>query len=278
MYGGFSAALTELGIEGACDRAVEMGFGFVEGFASTAPDAVNAIPDVKTAAELKTALEKRGLYVACHSVFANVWGNPDAEEALKRQVDIAAAMGSPYFHHTMLPWLTVTEAEPSFEEGIERAVEVAAAVADYAAPLGIRCIYEDQGHYVNGVKGFGIFYSEMKKRCSNVGVCGDFGNILFEDERPEVFFAAFAEDICHIHVKDYLRKEDAVSPGRFWLSAKEDIWLRDTMVGSGIIDFKACMDVLKKVGYNGVFALEVGGPEPFEDNVYQAMEYCQRFW
>ena len=41
-------------------------------------------------------------------------------------------------------------------------MEAAAEVADYAKPLGVKCIYEDQGLFANGVDGFGAFYRQMK--------------------------------------------------------------------------------------------------------------------
>ena len=123
-------------------------------------------------------------------------------------------------------------------------MEAAAEVADYAKPLGVKCIYEDQGLFANGVDGFGAFYKQMKQRCSNVGVCGDMGNSLFVDEGAERFFAAYAEDICHVHVKDYMIRTFAEAPSRNWYPTKGGRWLRETMVGDGNVDVASCMDIL----------------------------------
>lgn len=164
------------------------------------------------------------------------------------------------------------------EERIHSIVEAAGRIADFADQAGIICIYEDQGNYVNGVTGFGRFWEQMKQRSRNVGICGDLGNILFVNETPETFFRAYLKDICHVHVKDYLQKKAAVSPGSYWEKAHGGSWLRDTMVGSGIVDFETCLQLLKEGGYQGSYALELCHPEPFEEGVRQAMEYLERLY
>ena len=51
----------------------------------------------------------------------------------------------------------------------------------------------------------------------NVGVVADLGNILFVGETPEEFVARFAGRICHVHAKDYLRKDSRwPDPGKGW--------------------------------------------------------------
>ena len=57
-------------------------------------------------------------------------------------------------------------------KAIDAAVAAAERIANHAEKFGITCIYEDQGYYVNGVEGVGVFYREIKKHCKNVGVWG----------------------------------------------------------------------------------------------------------
>lgn len=278
MYGYFSGIILDAGIEKACETAVSLGYTSVEDINSMVKGVRNAIPDVTAASQAKNVLDQYGLPVVCHSVIADVWNNKNAEKELKEQADIAKELGAPYLHHTLLPWLTLSPDTPNYNDAIRTAVNVAAKVAHYAETLGITCIYEDQGYYVNGVKGFGGFFDEMKKRCENVGVCGDLGNILFVNEAPESFLEDYIKDIRHIHIKDYLRKKDTISPGLFWMRASDNNWLRDTMVGSGVVNFEACIKVLKEAGYQGAFSLELSPPEPFEEGTQQAIQYLKRFW
>lgn len=277
MYSRFNSMANRIGLEATADFAAEMGFAAVEVLESTGENHPVLIPDVETAKKAKAVLAERGLTVACYSVGSNLYHSPEAVESLMKQAEIAAALDCPFLHHTLLPILRMTEGMPSFEEGIAVAVEAAGRVADFAKPLGIRCIYEDQGLYANGVEGFGVFYRQMKQNCSNIGVCGDIGNSLFVDEGAEKFFAAYAEDICHVHIKDYLRKSVKEAPGKYWLPTRGGNWLRDTLIGDGVVDFDACMQILKNVGYDGVYALENEHPEPFEEGVKQAMNFLGRW-
>ena len=274
MYARFADMLAQHGIEKTAEYAVKMNFTSVEMF----EDAVSkkyTISDLTTAGNVKKVLKENDLSMACYSVYANVWKNKETIKDLMRLVEIATELGAKYFHHTLLPGSRLQD-RPTYEEGIREAVNAASQIADYASQMGLICIYEDQGQYVNGVKGFGGFWTEMKKRCGNIGICADLGNIMFVNESPETFLEAYVKDVCHVHVKDYLWKKASISPGRYWHRAKGDNWLRDTMVGSGVINFEACMKILKKAEYSGAFALELGHPEPYDDGVMQAMEYLQR--
>ena len=277
MYAHFSEALKELGPEKAADLACGMGFSSVEMFESAMDATPGLIKDVEEAKQIRKIFEERGLHFSCYSLYANLYHKPEVEASLCRHAEIAAALGSPYLHHTSLPWITMNADSPQADEAIETAVEAASKVARYAAPLGITCIYEDQGMYLNGLKGFGTFYQEMKNRCSNVGICGDAGNILFVDEYPDPFFETFKQEIKHVHLKDYLVKEGPQAPGSHWYPTKGGKWLRDTMIGDGVVNFEALITSLKSVGYDGALALEIGHPEPFELGAKLAMEHVNRF-
>lgn len=256
MYSAFVGNVKEYGWEKAADIAVELGFDAVEMFDVTGP---NTEPVLKTAEEAKEArriLESRGLNMACYSVYADAYGAPESVEQLKHHAEMAAHCGSPYLHHTILSWIAEGEGQPEFDEGIDFAVNVAEEVANHAKNFGVTCIYEDQGLYLNGVDGFAAFFYELKTRCSNVGVCGDMGNSLFIDVPAEEFFRAFKDDIKHVHIKDYYRETTEKAPADDWYITKGGAWLKDCMLGKGVVNFDECMEVLKEIGYTGPLALE----------------------
>lgn len=278
MYSRFIPTLAKLGAPATADYAANLGFSSVEVLEVTSPGHPSVIPDRETAKTVRQALAERELTVACYSVGTCVYRSPAAEESLKYQAEIAAELGSPFLHHTLLPWLKRTGDLPSFDEALEITADAAARVAKYAAPLGITCLYEDQGLYANGVTGFGTFYREIKNRAANVGVCGDVGNVLFVDESPVPFFREFIDEIRHVHIKDYLYKTNiSASPGMYWLETGNGSWVRDTMIGHGDLDIAGCMDILKKAGYDGALAFENEHPEPYEVGVVQGMDYLKRF-
>lgn len=269
FYTRFQEMAQQQGIDAAARYGVAHGFSSVELLEcfGTTP----LLSDVSAAKEAKAILADHGLTVSCYSVGISVYQNPDALSYLQKQVELAAALDCPYLHHTLLLWLSPTPDAPAFADGIDCAVETAAAVARYAKNLGVRCIYEDQGLFVNGVQGFGAFYKKLKQCCDNVGVCGDMGNTLFVDEAPADFFAAYADDICHVHVKDYVVRTFAHAPSPRWYRTRGGKYLRDTLVGDGNVDVAACVRVLRAAGYNGPYSLELCHPEPFDMGVEQAM-------
>lgn len=277
FYIGFNEMLAARGAAETAEYARKMGFSSVEILESAAPGHPMAIPDTKAAKEVRRVLDSYHLQTACYSVGCDVYHNDEAVQSLKKQAEIAAALGCPYLHHTLSPSLVMPNPAPDPKEVLDACAEAAVSVARYAKTLGVRCIYEDQGMYVNGCENFGYFYDEVRRAADNAGICGDVGNILFVDASPVSFFSAYAKDICHVHIKDYLYKETPVSPGRYWMPTRGGAWLRDTTVGSGVIDFGGCIDILKQADYRGAYALELCHPEPFDDGVRQAMAYLERY-
>ena len=274
FYTEFIEMLARDGAKKTAEYAKNLGFSSVEVLESIGGGHPRVIPDTKTAAEVKRVFDAYGLSFACYSVGCDVYNNPAAEDALVYHAEIAAALGCPYLHHTLKTGLIMNADAPTADEVLDDVTAAAIRIADRAKPLGVTCLYEDQGMYANGVENFGRFFSEVHRVCTNTGVCGDFGNILFVDEAPEQFLSAFAPYIRHVHVKDYLRKTFAdVIPTGGWYPTKHGQYLRDTTVGAGIIDIPACMRVLHGAGYDGAYALELCHPEPFDYGVRIAMRY-----
>lgn len=272
FYSRFQTMLAEVGVQEAAKYARAHGFDGVEFYCDTVAN-VSAIPTVADAKEVKTVLDAYGLPMVCVSCAYDAVLCPDAIKTMQETIEITSALGAPFLHHTLLLNPVKGESEAEILRKIDLAADAAVAIADAAKEYGITCIYEDQGRYVNGRERFGRFFEKVKSRAENVGVCADVGNILFADEEPEDFIAAFADDIKHVHVKDYLRKKVPVSPGGGWKPTRGGDFLRNTVIGHGVIDFPRVMALLREIGYDGYFALELDHPEPFEDGIEQALAY-----
>ena len=272
FYSRFQTMLAEGGVRKAAEYALAHGLDGVEFYCDTVAN-VSAIPTVADAREVKTVLDAHGLPMVCVSCAYDAVLCPDAVKTMQKTIEITSALGSPFLHHTLLLNPVKGESEAEILRKIDLAADAAVAIADMAREYGITCIYEDQGRYVNGRERFGRFFEMVKSRAANVGVCADVGNILFADEEPEDFFAAFADDIKHVHIKDYLRKRVPISPGEGWKLTMGGDYLRNTMIGHGVIDYPRVMTVLRDVGYDGYFALELDHPEPFEEGIEQALSY-----
>lgn len=272
LYSRFQTMIAEIGVEATARYAKEHGMSGVEFYCDAVAN-VSAIPTVDAAKEVKRVLDAYGLPMVCVSTAYDAVLRPNAVEAMQKHLEIAAALGSPFMHHTLLITPAMDDSQDEILRKIDLAADAAVKIAHAAKELGLTCIYEDQGRYVNGVARFGKFFENVKSRAKNVGVCADLGNILYADETPEAFLDAFRADIKHVHVKDYLRKSGPASPGMYWKPTQNGNFLRNTMVGHGVVDLARCMAILKEIGYNGYFALELDHPEPFEDGVKQAVDY-----
>lgn len=213
-------------------------------------------PNVEFAKRMREYADEKGVRFPCVSVGMNLVGDngPEMIEKMKKYADVAKALGSPYLHHTIaLECRNPKVIEENRALFYNRGLEAVRTVFDYAAEIGVRTVYEDQGYLFNGVENFGNFLADVDR---NVGVVADFGNIVFVDEAVENFIPAFADRIVNVHIKDYI-----VTPGEAERNPKDFYsWngnlLRDCVFGEGSVNMEKGFGELKKIGYKGTFAME----------------------
>lgn len=236
-------------------------------------------PDPQVAAQLKAYADSNGISFPCVSVGLSLVeeDRKEAVETLKRYADIAKILGSPYLHHTIAlnfsdPQYIAANAELFYQRGLEAVREV----FDYAAALGIRTIYEDQGFLFNGREMFTRFLRDVDR---NIGMVADFGNIQFVDEGIEDFIPAFADRIVHVHAKDYVvtpGTSRAAEPGEY--TSKGGNYLRGCLIGQGSVQTDAAFRALQAMGYRGIVALEGDPIGPDEEASFRAnMETVSRY-
>ena len=248
----------------AVDYAKKIGLDAIEPY----PAREFVQPDADSAKRLADYAAEKQVGICCFSMGADIVGkNRRAEtETVKRYAEVAAAMGSPYLHHTLYPALGFSQNGLPFKEALKRAVESAREICDYAEQLGVKCLYEDQGFYFNGVQRFDDFLGEVNR---DVGVVVDVGNIFFVGEQPEAFAARFAPLVRHVHIKDYLYKDSSwPAPGEGWYVTRDGGYLRGTVPGHGVVNYRRVFSILNAVGYDGFFSLEYDGME----DAYRANE------
>ncbi len=256
------------------DMAAEHGFGAVEPFPCADLDTV------EQARTLGAYARDRGMAVSCFSTGCELLGagGRSALAQMKQRIDMAAAMGAPYFHHTIHPQLTLPRPdEVSFVQALREAEPLLRELCAYAADRGVECVYEDQGVYFNGVRAVERLIEELEG--AKFGLVADVGNIFFVDEEPEAFIGAFSGYVRHVHCKDYLRKSGAgACPGRGWYVTRRGDYLRDTIAGHGAVNYPAVMQTLRGVGYDGWYSLEYAAMEPAETGIPMAVENLRYYY
>lgn len=234
-------------------------------------------PDPEQARKIRAYADEKGITVPCASLGLNLVGEDHAQalETAKQYVQIAAILGSPYFHHTIcLEFESPKLVADNFDLFYERGILAVRELYDYAQSLGIRTIYEDQGFLFNGVENFSRFLRDVDR---DVGVVADFGNIMFADEQIDPFIRAFASRIVHVHVKDYYL---STADGTY--TTRGGNHLLDVPVGMGSAHLQEGFRALRKMGYAGSVSMETGAmgtdeEQGFLENLAAVSAYMQTY-
>ena len=269
FYAFFTDILRKESAAEAARFAHDCGFEAAEILEAVRPGAKYLFADAQDARRVREQMDVHGVRCACWSVSINILSdelgpnrNESGVEALKRSADYARILGSPFLHHTLTIGYVPPEGQAvTVQDLLPTLLERAGQVAAYANSIGLTVLYEPQGFYVNGLDGFPAFYDAMKARGYAVGVCGDTGNSLYVGCDPAAFFARYASEIRHVHLKDF-HVEDAVlhrgnaTKSRHWDATSDGRFVTETRLGEGEVDLDACMRHLKKAGYKGTYSLE----------------------
>lgn len=224
------------------------------------PRAEFLTPDEDAAKRLGDLCAETGVAISCFSMLADFSSEDIAPEIdrVKAYARVAAAMGSPYLHHTLMPTLDAWAASVPFDWALQHTAGAAREIAEYAAGLGVTCLYEEQGFVFNGCERFAALLDALGPQA---GVVADLGNIYFVDETPEAFVRRFAGRVKHVHAKDYLlRGAQREFPGEEWYRTRAGNYLRGASLGCGEVPFREILRTLAVAGYDGYYSLEYDGP------------------
>jgi len=258
----------------AVDYAKEKGLYAIEPF----PAHEFKTPDVEAAKRVKAYADEQGVKICCFSMGVTIIGDGAKEQiaSLKKYSEVAAALGSPYLHHTIALVINHNYRAVPFKLLLSEAVEGIREVYDYAEQFGVKTIYEDQGYYFNGCERFELLLNEVNR---DIGVNADLGNIYFVGEKPEDFVGRFAPFIKHVHLKDYIFKSgDKLFPGEEWYKTRGGDYLRGTVVGHGIVDYGKIFRILNGRNYDGCYCVEYDGLENGELAMDLSLRNARRYF
>ena len=255
---------------------------FASGHGITKLEPINTMefsnPDPAFVHRLKAYADEKGISFPCVSAGINLVGEDRVRvlEYAKKQIEAAAILGAPYFHHTIaLEWRNPKIIQDNAELFYQRGIEAVRILYDYAKQFNIKTVYEDQGFLFNGCAGFRRFLQDVGRE---VGVVADFGNIHLVDESIEPFIREFADWIVHVHVKDYFITPRSLRP----MNEKEHAtlhgnYLQAALIGQGNVPIAEAFRCLKDIGYSGSISLESPpmGPDE-EESFLQNVEAMER--
>ena len=259
-----------------CDLAKEMGFDGIEFIDLYNEKWCKTQDEFEMAREIREHCKKIGLEIVSYTVSSSKFLQDPAKELerLKIRVDIAKELGAPLMRHDVTFDLK-NEPLYTYRDAIEELYPYINELSNYAKAKGIKTCTENHGFEFGSSKSV----EEVIKKVNNenFGWLVDIGNFLCVDEDPITAVATASKYAFHVHVKDFLFKSgEVLKPGGWWTVTTGGNYLRGTILGHGVVPVKACVNALKRVGYNGYLSLEFEGREENLDGIKDGLEYLKR--
>jgi len=232
---------------------------------------------VGRAAELAKRCAQRGLKVVGYCVGAELLvaaaDQKKVVEGLKREVDVAAALGAKSMRHD------VTRG-PAAGSGLTLGTVLATVVpairdvTEYAAAKGVKTSLENHGFYLQTADRVERLIKTVGH--PNYGLTLDMGNFLCLDQDPVDAVRRLVKYAFHVHIKDFHVRPKKTVPPSGWFATPTKIALRGAIVGHGAIDIPAQLKLLKRARYAGFLSLEFEGIEDPVQGVRLGLEYLRR--
>ena len=189
-------------------------------------------------------------------------------EFLKKQIDLFLAMGVKYsvLHCDSLSWRE--DEALSNEQKIEENCKALAEILDYVKGTDMVICLENliSTEFINSIDG--ILYFIEKFDSENLGICLDTGHLNLRDRDQVSFIRKAGKHLKALHLADNEGKRDQhLMP-----------------YGCGNVDFSSVIRETKKLGYEGMYNLEIPGERmaPLEilgyklDYVKKMMNYLDK--
>lgn len=229
--------------------------------------------------EIKKQAQKSGIELSNYAVGANFSGLDDEQfeqeiARLKREVDIAAALGVKKMRHDVASSQNLSIS--NFLMELPRLAKACQIIADYAAPYGITTSVENHGYYIQDSDRVQALIEVVDR--PNFKTTLDIGNFLCVDENP---YAAVLNNIglaSMVHIKDFYYRPATDNPGEGWFKSKSGNWLRGAIVGHGDIAIPQVLGLVKDSGYDDFISIEFEGLEDCRLGTRLGFEFVKRVW
>ncbi len=232
--------------------------------------------DIETAKKVKAYADSKNIRFSCFSVFINLVGADSDEmlEKLKGYAEVAAVLGSPYLHHTIVSECVEPDnVVPYKEEFFEKGVAAVREIYDYAEKLGVKTVYEDQGYIFNGIDGIGRLIDTVDR---DIGIVADFGNIAQSGDDLLEFIEKYSDKIVHAHIKDVTITDKPVSG--YSLKTINGKFMTEAVIGEGDVKIKEALALLREHGYTGCYGIEYGAKDDNSPVIAESLALIESYF
>jgi len=207
---------------------------------------------------LREASQRAELPIVSYTINADLFygfkgaTNGDEEvERLKREVDVAAALGVSLMRHDVTGGFKKAEHRGcGFNNLLPMLAKQCREITEYAEQKGIRTMVENHGFFAQDSDRIEILVNAVAH--PNFGVICDMGNFLCADEDPVTAVSRLAPYTFLVHAKDFHVKSGmGPNPGRGFWASRGGNFLRSAIIGHGDVPVLQCLRALKRAGYFG---------------------------
>lgn len=195
-------------------------------------------------------------------------------ERVKREVDIAAALGVKRMRHDVAS--SPDTSIGHFLRELPRLTDACRQIADYALQYGITTSVENHGYFIQHSDRVKALVQAVDR--PNFRTTLDVGNFMCVDENSAVATAANIGIASMVHVKDFYYRPSYRASGEGWFGTSGGNWLRGAIVGHGDIDMPQVLRIVKESGYDGYISIEFEGMEHCRLGTRLGFEYIKRLW
>lgn len=271
-----NGSMTEFDI---IEKAAGMGFDVIEFSGLHVPEG-ECIIDY--AHRINDACKSAGIEMGNYTIGADFLtgsdGNWEKEVArVKKEVDVAAALGSPGMRHDATRGFKPGYPGIStFEAALPVLIKACRMVTEYAEGFGIRTMVENHGYFCQDSDRVEKLISGVNHE--NFGALVDIGNFLCVDEDPAKAVGKLMSVAFHVHAKDFHVKPGTCPfPGEGWFETRAGNYLRGSIIGHGDVPVQQIIKIVKKSGYDGTISIEFEGIEDPLLGISLGLENLKKF-
>ncbi|MGO4695894.1 sugar phosphate isomerase/epimerase family protein [Paenibacillus sp. 2TAB26] len=228
---------------------------------------------------IKKQAQESGVEISNYAVGANFSGLNEEQfeqelDRLKREVDIAAALGVKKMRHDVASSQNLSISNFLLE--LPKLAKACQAVADYAATFGITTSVENHGYFIQHSDRVQALIEVVDR--PNFKTTLDVGNFLCVDENPLAAVKNNVSLASMVHIKDFYYRPSTENPGEGWFKSKGGNWLRGAIVGHGDIAMPQVLRAVKESGYDDYISIEFEGLEDCRLGTRLGFEFVRRVW
>ncbi|WP_257351052.1 sugar phosphate isomerase/epimerase family protein [Pseudalkalibacillus decolorationis] len=229
-----------------------------------------------TAPVIREQAIQEGLAISNYAIGANFAVDDEKQykeeiERVKRQVDVAAALGVKHMRHDAAtrPNGTIT----TFINELDQLASACKEITEYASSYGIVTSIENHGLYLQGSDRVIALLDRVDH--PNFRFTLDVGNFVCADEDPAIAVEKCLPYASMVHIKDFYVREANELLQDSWIQTAGGKKIRGSVIGQGDLPIDRILHTILESSYDSWLSIEFEGIEHCLDGTAKGFQYVQ---